>query len=175
VDHEDAARQATNHLLARGHRRIGYIDHAATPFAQGSPAGRRAGYQAALLAAGAPLRASDEVIAEFSPAGGETALLTLLAQHDPPTAVFVGSDTQAAGVLAAARRLGRRVPADLAVIGYNDIDLAGYLDLSTMRVPMRDLGRQGVARLLEVIAQPPGAPVTTLLRAELVVRGSSGG
>ena len=79
-------------------------------------------------------------------------------------------------MLTAARRLGVRVPDDLAVIGYNDIDLATYLDLTTMRVPMREMGRQGVALLRSAMEGPAlSRPPATLLRAELVVRGSSGG
>ena len=103
-------------------------------------------------------------------------MAALFAQPAPPTAAFVGSDTQASGVLAAARRMGLRVPDDLAVIGYNDIDLARYLDLTTMRVPMREMGRRGVVMLLEAIERTERSlsPVP-LLQAELVVRGSSGG
>ncbi|MFN8664137.1 MAG: LacI family DNA-binding transcriptional regulator [Thermomicrobiales bacterium] len=176
VDHESAAAQAVQHLIDLGHRRIAYVDHAATPFAQGSPAGRQHGYEAAVTAAGLPLHPTYEIITEFSAAGGEAALAALVAQPAPPTALFVGSDTQAAGVLTAARRLGVRVPDDLAVIGYNDIDLATYLDLTTMRVPMREMGRQGVALLRSAMEGPAlSRPPATLLRAELVVRGSSGG
>ena len=176
VDHDAAATQAVQHLIDLGHQRVAYVDHAATPFAQGSPAGRRRGYHAALTAARLSLRAGDEIITQFSAAGGEAALAALFSQPAPPTAVFVGSDTQASGVLAAARRMGLRVPDDLAVIGYNDIDLARYLDLTTMRVPMREMGRRGVGMLLEAIEQPERSlsPVP-LLQAELVVRGSSGG
>ncbi|MCA9877842.1 MAG: LacI family DNA-binding transcriptional regulator [Thermomicrobiales bacterium] len=175
VDHTAAALRAVNHLIGLGHRRIAHIDHPESPFAQGSPAGRRQGYQAALGAAGLPVRADDDVVAELSAEGGAAALAALLARPAPPSAVFVGSDTQAAGVLAAAPRLGRRVPADLAVVGYNDIELAGYLDLTTVRVPMRDMGRLGVELLMAAMAQPREAPPVTLLSAEFVVRGSSGG
>jgi DNA-binding LacI/PurR family transcriptional regulator len=175
VDHEAAAAQAVQHLIGLGHQRIAYIDHAATPFAQGSPAGRRRGYRAALTAAGLLVQAGDEIITEFSAAGGEAALTALFAQPARSAAVFVGSDTQAAGVLTAARRLGVRVPDDLAVIGYNDIDLARYLDLTTVRVPMREMGRRGVELLLERIAAPPERPPHLVLPAELVIRGSSGG
>jgi DNA-binding LacI/PurR family transcriptional regulator len=176
VDHEAAAAQAVQHLINLGHQRIGYVDHAATPFAQGSPAGRHRGYRAALATAQLPVRSGDEIITEFSAAGGEAALAALIAQPKRPTAVFVGSDTQASGVLAAARRMGLRVPEDLAVIGYNDIDLARHLDLTTVRVPMREMGRRGVGMLLAAMEQPFSAPPpVTLLQAELVVRGSSGG
>ena len=176
VDHESAAAQAVHHLIRLGHQRIGYVDHAATPFAQGSPAGRRQGYRSALAAARLSVQPADEITTEFSMAGGEAAVAALFAQSVPPTAVFVGSDTQAAGVLTAARRMGLRVPDDLAVIGYNDIDLARYLDLTTVRVPMREMGRRGVGMLMTAMEAPGVTPASVLLlQAELVVRGSSGG
>jgi DNA-binding LacI/PurR family transcriptional regulator len=175
VDHAAAAATAVRHLLALGHRRIALVDHAESPFAQGSPAGRRQGYRTALREAGVPLRPADEVVAAFSPAGGDAALAALLAPREPPTAVFVGSDTQAAGVLAGARRLGRRVPEDLAVVGYNDIELAGYLGLTTMRVPMRAMGRCGADLLLAAIDDPSPIAPQILLSADLIVRESSAG
>jgi DNA-binding LacI/PurR family transcriptional regulator len=63
-------------------------------------------------------------VTDFSPQAGAAALRELLALRDPPTALFAGSDSQAMGVLEAARQAGRRVPDDLAVIGYNDIEVA---------------------------------------------------
>jgi DNA-binding LacI/PurR family transcriptional regulator len=98
----------------------------------------------------------------------------LLALAEPPTAVFAGSDSQALGVLEAARQARRRVPEDLAVVGYNDIEVATYLGLTTVRVPMRELGRRGVEVLLRAIEQPEAPPEQVRLRAELVVRRSSG-
>lgn len=175
VDHAAAAQQAVNHLIRLGHRRIAHVDHPEAPFAQGSPAGRRQGYRAALGAAGVAVRADQDVVTDLSAEGGAAALAILMAQPAPPSAVFVGSDTQAAGVLAAAQRRQLRVPDDLAVIGYNDIDLAGYLDLTTVRVPMRDMGRLGVELLTAALAQPRDVPPAVLLPAELVVRRSSGG
>lgn len=175
VDHEAAAATAVRHLLALGHRRIAHVDHADTPFAQGSPGGRRRGYRTALAEADVARQEQHEVVADLSPAGGEAALGILLSQPEPPTAVFVGSDTQAVGVLAGATRGGLRVPGDLAVIGYNDIELAGYLGLTTMRVPMREMGRRGVEALMTAIEHSAPTTSQTLLQAELVIRVSSGG
>jgi DNA-binding LacI/PurR family transcriptional regulator len=173
VDHETAAETAVRHLLALGHQHIALVDHAETPFAQGSPSGRRRGFLAALSAAGIVPRATDELVTEFSAAGGEAALQTLFAQPDPPTAIFAGSDVQAAGILAGAQQLGLRVPEDLAVVGYNDIELAGYLGLTTMRVPMREMGRRGVELLLAAIDASASAAPQILLQAELIARHST--
>jgi DNA-binding LacI/PurR family transcriptional regulator len=174
VDHESAAATAVRHLIGQGHRRIALVDHAMSAFAQGSPAGRRRGYRLALAEAGLPVEPANEVVAEFSPAGGEEALRGLLSQPEPPSALFVGSDRQASGIVAAAWRQGLRVPGDLAIVGYNDIDLAAYLDLTTMRVPMREMGERGVHMLLAALGGQGATPSHVLLPAELVVRGSSG-
>ena len=173
IDHEAAAATAVRHLLEQGHRRIALVDHAETPFAQGSPRGRRRGYRAALVAAGVNPRPSDEIVTEFNAGGGDAALAALLAQPDPPTAVFAGSDVQAAGILAATRRLRLRVPEDLAIVGYNDIELAGYLGLTTMRVPMREMGRRGVELLFAAIEAPDIVVPQILLTAALVIRETS--
>ncbi len=173
IDHEAAAATAVRHLLEQGHRRIALVDHAETPFAQGSPRGRRRGYRAALVAAGVNPRPSDEIVTEFNAGGGDAALAALLAQPDPPTAVFAGSDVQAAGILAATRRLRLRVPEDLAIVGYNDIELARYLGLTTMRVPMREMGRRGVELLFAAIEAPDIVVPQTLLTAALVIRETS--
>jgi DNA-binding LacI/PurR family transcriptional regulator len=89
---------------------------------------------------------------------------------DRPTAIFAASDTQAMGVLAAARELGFRVPEDLSVIGYDDIDAADFLNLTTMRQPSFELGVEGVRLLLEAIEQPGKEPEEILFSTELIVR-----
>ena len=98
----------------------------------------------------------------------------MLALPEPPTAVFAGSDSQALGILDAARQVDRRVPEDLAVVGYNDIELAAFMDLTTVHIPMRELGRYGAELLLEAIDNPDAPPAQMCLPAELVVRRSSG-
>ena len=108
VDHEAAAVAAVRRLSGLGHQRIALVDHDATAFAQGSPDGRRRGFRRALAEAG--LTDGGEIVAEFSPAGGEAALHALLGQPEPPTALFVGSDRQAAGIVAAAWRQGCACP-----------------------------------------------------------------
>lgn len=174
VDHAAAAALAVHHLIALGHRRIGLIDHPEDPFAPVYPGGRYQGYRRALVEAGIAPRPEYELITDFSPEGGGAALERLLALAEPPTAVFVGSDTQAIGVLDTARRHGMRVPDDLAVVGYNDIELAQYLGLTTVRIPMREMGRRGVELLLTLLATDSPPPAAARLPAELVVRRTCG-
>jgi DNA-binding LacI/PurR family transcriptional regulator len=188
VDHEAAAAGAVAHLLGLGHRRVGLIDHPREPWlapggdggaaararAGSRPAARRRGYRRALAAAGLRPAPELERVAAYSPAGGAAALAALLALPRGPTAVFVGSDTQTLGVLDGARRAGRRVPDDLAVVSYNDVELARYLGLTTVRVPIREMGRRGTELLLARLAAPGVPPVRERLPTRLVVRQTSG-
>jgi LacI family transcriptional regulator/LacI family repressor for deo operon, udp, cdd, tsx, nupC, and nupG len=97
----------------------------------------------------------------------------LLALSDPPTAIFAASDTQAFGVLEAARDAGLKVPEELSVIGYDDIEIAEYLHLTTVRQPLFASGVEGVELLLDSIANPPPSPRRVLLPVELVVRDTT--
>jgi DNA-binding LacI/PurR family transcriptional regulator len=173
VDHAAGAAAAVGHLLALGHRRIALIDHPEDPFAPVWPDARHRGYRLALAEAGVRPRPEYERLTEWVPAAGSAAAAELFRLPEPPTAIFAGSDSQALGVLEAARQAGRRVPEDVAVVGYNDIEIAAYLGMSTVRVPMRELGRRGVQLLLSAIEQPETPPQQVRLPAELVVRRSS--
>jgi LacI family transcriptional regulator len=175
VDHAAAAATAVRHLVTLGHRRIAFVDHAEDPFAPVYPDDRQRGYRRTLAEAGVPVRPEYERVTDFSPHAGAAALRELLALDIPPTAVFAGSDTQALGILEEARQAGRRVPEDLAVVGYNDIELAAYLGLTTVHIPMRELGQRGLQVLLRAIEEPESPPEHIYLPAELVVRRTSGG
>src|SRR5919201_3547905 len=168
VDHTAAAATAVRHLFALGHRRIALIDHAEDPFAPVWPDARHRGYRLALAEAGLPPRPEYERLTDWGPEAGAGAAAELLALAEPPTAVFAGSDSQALGVLEAARQARRRVPDDLAVVGYNDIEIAAYLGLTTVHIPMRELGRYGVDLLLESIDHPDAPPEQVRLLAQLV-------
>jgi LacI family transcriptional regulator/LacI family repressor for deo operon, udp, cdd, tsx, nupC, and nupG len=175
VDHAAAAAVAVRHLLGLGHRRIALIDHAEDPFAPVYPDARHRGYRLALAEAGVAPWPAYEHVTDFTPEAGAAAARELLGLHPPPTAIFAGSDSQAIGILEAARQRRLRVPEDLAVIGYNDVEIAAYLGLSTVHIPMRELGRRGVDLLVQAIEQPPADPPHVRLPANLVIRRSSGG
>jgi DNA-binding LacI/PurR family transcriptional regulator len=91
----------------------------------------------------------------------------------PPTAVFAASDELAIGAIQAAYRRNLALPDDLAVIGYDDIELAPFFGLSTMRQPMTEMGRQGVNLLLHQLTQREPASVQCILPVELVVRATT--
>jgi len=173
VDHEAAARVAVQHLINLGHERIALVGRTEDPFGLDMPDARQRGYHAALAEAGIRPRREYERTTDFSPEAGAAAMDRLLDLKRPPTGVFCASDTQALGVLETARRRGRRVPEDVAVVGYNDVEVAQYLGLTTVRIPMRAMGKRGAELLLQMLDEPERLPEHIRLPAELVVRRTS--
>ena len=113
----------------------------------------------------------------FNREAGRTALrrlLPLLSAPEPVTAVFVASDVQALGVLDAALETGVRVPEDLAVVSFDDIEMANHAQLTTMRQPMYDMGVLALEKLLERTKDPTAPPTLTTFLPELIVRKSCG-
>jgi DNA-binding LacI/PurR family transcriptional regulator len=112
---------------------------------------------------------------DFSQASGEHAMYRLMDHRPGLDAVFVASDLMAAGALRALRRLGRRVPDDVAVIGFDDSSLAQHTDppLSTVRQPVDEMGARMTAELLTLMASPDRDPVHVILDTNLVLRGSA--
>ena len=128
------------------------------------------GYCQALEAAGINIRS--DYLRQCNPnrEEGRTATLELLNLPDPPTAIFAYSDVQALGALEAARDLHMKVPGDLSVVGYDDIDTAPFAQLTTIRQHLFESGVQGVEYLLDAIENPNGSLVRVQLSAELVIR-----
>jgi LacI family transcriptional regulator/LacI family repressor for deo operon, udp, cdd, tsx, nupC, and nupG len=161
---------ATEHLLAKGHRRIGFVGDRRTPFGFTSSEHRLRGMRRALRRAGIERRADLEQRGPHGREEGRELAERLLGRPDPPTAIFAASDAQAMGVLEAARAMSLRVPEDLAVVGFDDIEVAGALELTTVRQPLRDTGRRGAELLLASIegVEPPAAqelaPLTLIER-----------
>jgi DNA-binding LacI/PurR family transcriptional regulator len=167
IDDVRGGELAAEHLLARGHRRIGFVgDQAENPFGFTSSENRRRGFRRALRRAG--VRAAPELEARGRHGREEARELAdaLLRRPDRPTAIFAASDTQAVGVLEAARALDLRVPEDVAVIGFDDIELAAPLGLTTVRQPLAQSGARGADLLLAAIT---GAPRETERLDALVV------
>jgi LacI family transcriptional regulator len=172
-DKRGGAYLATRHLLALGHRRVGCI---------GGPSGlavtgqRLQGYRDALRETGLPVDEGLVRRGDYHPGSGRAAARELLEAPDPPTAIFAGNDLMAFGVLRAAAELGRRVPADLALVGFDDIELASYTSppLTTVTQSAAEVGRAAVELLLERLADPARPPVRRTLPTRLVVRASCG-
>jgi DNA-binding LacI/PurR family transcriptional regulator len=149
IDNEAGGRLAADYLVSRGRRRCAFVGDSEVPsFSLRTSDARLAGFRAGLAAAGLPLA---EELVSLAPHGLERAgaqAISLLKRSDPPDAIFAASDTQAMGVLKAARALGLRVPEDLAVMGFDDLPIADYIGLTTLRQPLMESGRIAVELLL---------------------------
>ncbi|MFH8410857.1 LacI family DNA-binding transcriptional regulator [Streptomyces sp. NPDC018019] len=174
TDNRDGARQAVRHLRTRGCRRIAVITG---PLDQTSAQDRLEGYHDAL----APAAPDPRLTADggFTARGGERAMADLLAAAPDLDGVFACSDLMASGALRTLRAHGRRVPEDVAVVGYDDLDPAAWTDppLTTVRQDVEQMGRLMARLLLRRLAVGPGtageglSPVVTA--ATLVVRESA--
>jgi LacI family transcriptional regulator len=163
---------AVRHLAGLGHSRIAMIT---------GPAGNRpsddrvSGYRQGLRAAGLEQRADYVVPGDFYRASGVAAMRRLLAVRQPPTAVFAASDEMAIGALLAARELGLRVPDDIALVGFDDIEVASVVDPALTTIA-QDKPGFGVAAAKAILAMITGSvgedPV--VLPTRLVVRRSCG-
>jgi LacI family transcriptional regulator len=165
----DATSGLVRHLAELGHRRIGMIG-GAPQLATSSE--RVLGYR---LGLGRSRLTWDPDLVTTDPSAA-TALASLLALADPPTAVVAGSDTLLSGVLRECRRRGLRVGADLAVVGYDDVEWAELLDppITTVAQPVAEMGRTAVRLLLDRIADPDRPPATRRLPTTFVHRRSCG-
>lgn len=173
IDSYHGAREMVRHLVSCGHRTIA---HVAGPEDNFDAHERERGYRDE-LAASLPGATPQVIRGDFSEAAGYAAGRTLGASRRRPAAVFAANDGMALGCLAAFDELGLKVPADIAIAGFDDIPLAAFVRpaLTTMRVRIAELGRSAVHRLAEAIADPAGArPVASVLRPDLVVRDSCG-
>ncbi|MFL0410446.1 LacI family DNA-binding transcriptional regulator [Microbacterium paludicola] len=165
-------RDATQHLIDLGHRRIGFIG--------GEPAAtisleRQEGYTSALRRNGIPVEAELIQPGDFMIAGGEAAAKALLELSEPPTAIVASSDLEAMGVYHAAFERGLRIPDDLSVVGFDDTVLCQYLSpsLTTVRQPLAQMADQAV-RLLGDLSHGNRPAMTRIeLATTLIERGST--
>ncbi|MGH7453002.1 MAG: LacI family DNA-binding transcriptional regulator [bacterium] len=184
VNDQDGAHAAVQHLVALGHKRLAMI----TGRRESVPAQHRhLGFQSALMEADVTLPedltiSSDGLPGEavklndgFNKETGYLAMRQLLALNGKrPTGVFISSDIQALGAMKAVRESGLRIPEDIAIVGFDDIELAEYVGLTTVRQPMFQMGKQAVERLMALIADPQSPRQHLRIETELVIRESSG-
>jgi DNA-binding LacI/PurR family transcriptional regulator len=163
IDDVRGGELAAGHLIERGHRRIGFIgDLPANPFGFTSSERRREGFRRALLAAGIDRAAELERLGVHGRESARALARELLGPGDRPTAIFAASDVQAFGALEAADALGLRVPEDVAVIGFDDIEIAATVGLTTVRQPLRESGAHGADLLLMAVEGGGQEPVEEL-------------
>ncbi|MFE7504176.1 LacI family DNA-binding transcriptional regulator [Promicromonospora sp. NPDC057488] len=170
VDNRGGARLATEHLLGSGRRRIATITG---PMDLQASVARYDGFVDAMAVAG---QGSDLVEhADFSFDGGARAMERLLAVNPDIDGVFAASDNMAAGAVRTLKAQGRRVPDDVAVVGFDDLEIARHTEpaLTTVSQPIRGLGQEMATMLVRLIAGESPTPV--ILPTRLVVRGSAPG
>ena len=172
IDSYGGARAMVRHLLACGHRSVAHITGPIDNFDSHE---RERGYRDELAAARPPVR-PQVIRGDFTQTSGYAAGQALGAAAARPSAVFAANDMMAIGCLAALAELGVAVPDDIAVAGFDDIPLAAFVrpGLTTMHVPIVELGRGAVSRLAEYIARPESRAAAATLPTELVIRESSG-
>ncbi|MDX9864546.1 MAG: LacI family DNA-binding transcriptional regulator [Anaerolineaceae bacterium] len=155
IDDVEGGKMATRHLIDLGHKKIGYIgDIYDTPFRFSSSRDRYHGYRLALEEAGLPF--VEKYYAEDEHGRLEAKHLAhhMLSQDDAPTAIFAYSDTTAWGIMEAAQGLGIRIPDHLSLIGFDNIEIAEYLKITTIYQPLFDSGQRGMQLLLEKLENP---------------------
>lgn len=173
IDDELGGRMATEHLIGLGHRRIAFIGDWEDPIGFNPSSKRLAGYRSAMADTGL------QVPAAYVKSGLHERTVTL--QHinelldldDPPTAVVASADSHAMVATEGARARGVLVPDDLSVIGFDDLDIAEHLDLSTVRQPLYESGARGARMLLDLMEGSLPTPQQVEMALELVARGST--
>jgi DNA-binding LacI/PurR family transcriptional regulator len=174
VDDVAGGEIATKHLVALGHRRVALIGDPPPEFRFDWSRDRTRGYERALASAG--LEPRPDYVREGTrlPHVARAVATELLSMAERPTAIFAASDTQALGALDAARALGIRIPEELSVIGFDDIEVAAFVGLTTVRQPLVQSGRRGAGLLLEALSGKTVEPLREVLPLELVVRSTTG-
>ena len=155
IDDEGAAHAMTCHLIARGHRRIGFISGNAN---QTVSCLRRRGYERALEEAGISVDAGLVGEGDFTYRSGLAAAEMLLAQEPRPTAIFASNDDMAAAASAVAHRHRLDVPRDISIVGYDDTPIATTVwpELTTIRQPIQEMARLGTRLLIETVQHKRG-------------------
>lgn len=163
---------ATQHLIDKGHTRIACITG---PLDKTPARLRLEGYREAMARAGLEVREGDEIVGNFEFGGGFEAMQTLLAQKERPQAVFIGNDAMAFGAYQALYQAGLKVPQDMAIVGYDDIELARYMTppLTTIHQPKDELGELAIDVLLHRITDPTLVQQRLQLTPVLMARGSA--
>ena len=168
VDNHGGAVAAVEHLIATGRRRIAHI---AGPAGNLEAEARLAGYLEAMAAAGLPTMVVDGA---FTKASGQEAGMKLAGRSDRPDAVFAANDNMAVGAMLAFQDAGLRVPEDVAMVGFDDVPLAGLVRpaLTTLKIQIAETGRKALERLVRLIGSAADT-ACEVVRPELVVRASS--
>lgn len=172
-DNVGGAMQAMHHLFSLGHRKIAFING----MLRSRPGHDRfIGYRQALDSVGLPYRQDYVLHSDFTAENGYAGMRQLLDLADPPTAVFCAADTMAFGAIRALHEAGLRVPQDVAVVGFDDIEMASLFipALTTVRQDKDGLGSLAGEALVRMIEEPGFVPPGTVVPTQLIIRESCG-
>ena len=172
IDNRAGGGLAVHHLIAAGRKSLAFI---AGPAGNTVAQERLEGARVAAREGGVALLPDLIVAGDWSLESGSTAMAALIATGQPIDAVFAANDMMAIGALRVLRDLGRKVPDDIAVIGYDDLPLAGFIDppLSTIRQPAAAMGREAARLILIALGQPVESLPVETLQPQLVIRKST--
>ncbi len=172
-DNLAVGQMATEHLYRQGYRRIAMINGPADLVVS---ADREAGYSQALAALGESVDPALIVHTSFTQEAGYRAMETLLGRTSPPLGVFAADDVMALGAVKYLQERGLRIPGDVGIVGVNDDPVTSYIQpsLTTIRVPIFDLGRTAAQLLIDMVADRSDTPRHVVLPVSLVVRHSTG-
>ncbi len=172
IDNLTSAFEIVNYLTQLGHKRIAQISG---PDKAALCQFRHQGYQQALRRAGITMNTAFCTTSDFSFEGGAKALRKLLSLPEQPTAIFCHNDMMAIGAIQEAKRLGLRIPQDLSIVGFDDIQFSQYCDppLTTVSQPRYEIGRQVMLMMLELLKGRDVRAGSRLLETKLVIRNSA--
>ena len=161
IDDVEGGKIATEYLINKGHRRIAFLGDTDLPEYSIHPVNQRLkGFRQATKAAGIAVPKEFVRLAPYNQEEARQIAKELVELPDPPTAIFAATDFQALGVLKATRQLGIAVPDELAIMGFDDLDMAEFEDLTTIRQHLDESGRLAIEILLSHIADD-SRPVPT--------------
>ena len=164
---------AARHVLDMGHRRVGFIGEPAGQFGFVASSLRERGFRDAHRKAGVPI---DETLVRHGAhirSAAKNLAIDLLSLPDPVTAIVATSDVQAIGVMEAAAELGVPVPDGLSVIGYDDLEVASLMGITTVRQQLEQSGERGAAHLVEAINGDARHGTPEKLHVEVIVRNTT--
>lgn len=172
IDNKGAARDAVEHLIGLGHRRIA---HVSGPVPEIMSIHRRDGYREAMAAAGLAIPDGYEPVGDYLLHTGQRLCQGLFELPEPPTAIFVANDEMAFGVIHQLRKLGLDVPGDVSVVGFDDLFLseAFYPPLTTVSQPRTEIGRAAMTMLLDMLTGGLTPRKPAMLPTKLKIRGTT--
>jgi LacI family transcriptional regulator, repressor for deo operon, udp, cdd, tsx, nupC, and nupG len=173
IDNISSARKATEHLVQLGHTKIAHITG---PINVILSRDRLRGYQQALFSHDLPINSAYVQEGEFSQLSGYNQMIKLLALEDPPTAVFVFNDEMAIGAIKALKDSGKKIPEDIAVIGFDNINASTIIEpnLTTIDQPKYEIGKKAMNLLLKRIKGESLEKTKIVLNDQLIIRESCG-